>query len=225
MKKLLSTKKALMTAAVGLAFFAANSFAAPVTVCPGTSKDKSSADFVYCGPATCTANSDGKTATCNDCYHMTGQNLGTTSCEDRAPTAQGVYTSSFSMRKALLNGKKEQPVIVCDPAEGADNVYADCLNSLCTVTDSKTGLATCQCNLVQMSKGKTFITQTRSCDAPNKCNAPSGTVLNGAPTTLVAPMLELITHKTSKSMSDLTCSSSSRYFAGENSKKRAPARR
>lgn len=185
--------------------FSVASFASATSiVCPGKSGFPASAKFVYCGPAVCKPNSDGSTATCKDCYQLVGENVGTLSCEERVPKGNN-YISSFSARKSIVPGHEKQPIVFCDANKNADTIYADCLNAPCTVTDNKKKLATCQCTLVKMEKGDSFATEARSCTIPDRCNAPKGYILNGAPSAIVLPMVATVAKVTGQSISDITC--------------------
>ena len=179
-----------------------------------TNVKNSSAEFIYCGPAVCTPNTDSTTATCKGCYQMTGENIGTLSCEDRAPQ-KGVWTSSFSARKDIIPGLKKQPLIFCEANDKlSDQTYADCLDSKCTITNKVTGEASCQCNIVLMQHGESFATEARSCaTADKKCNAQPGYILNGAPTPIILPILAAAIKTTGQSLSDLTCISDEKRAA------------
>jgi hypothetical protein len=198
-------KKALF---FSLLIFSVVSFAdVPVAVCPGKSGIEDSARFVYCGPAICKPNNDGTTATCEGCYQLVGENAGTLSCEARKPKGDN-FISSFSARKEIVKGHKKQPLVFCKANEHSDTVYADCLDAHCTITDEKTRAASCQCKLIEMrQEGESFATEARSCATPDRCNAPKGYVLNGAPTPLVLPLLAAIEKTTGQAKSELTCHS------------------
>ena len=192
--------------------FSSVCFSTPSIIeCPEPDYAQSS-EFVYCGPAICTTNSDKTTATCNDCMILIGRNYGTTLCSSRIPTTnssgQKVLISSFTPRTVNLPGVLQQPLVYCRyEGDGSTNTsYADCLGATCTVTDEHKKLASCTCNIVNLIKGQSFATQTRSCASPNKCLAPSSSeLLNGTPSIIADSMLKTISLEQNSSPSDYTC--------------------
>ena len=209
MRKSLKKSLSIITLSICASTYAYAGSSSGLTICPAKSGVPASANFVYCGPAVCKPDpNDPSKANCNDCYILKGENAGTTTCAERAPQLKdNIWTSSFTLRKDLDPTKGQQPVIFCDTSKGADTHYADCLNAKCQVTDKAKGLASCSCQVVDASsKAKTYATQARSCAAKNKCNAPKGYILNGAPTVAVSPLIALIAKKTNASVESLTCS-------------------
>ena len=99
------------------------------------------------------------------------------------------------------------PVMVCDPRQGADKFYANCLNAKCK--EGKKGLLTCKCKVTD-SKGLPWVGQVAKC-GPNQrghiCQSPGGNqILNGAPYGLVVPLMKEI----EKLNPDAVCGTSTR---------------
>jgi hypothetical protein len=169
-------------------------------VCPATNaNDASSALFAYCGPAKCTPDTKNQYAMCEGCVKLKGANIGTTTCEERAPkklsNGDMEWTSSWTMKKDI--GPNFEPLTKCVPKEGEDQYYANCLNAKCKEGKEKNQLD-CKC-LVTESKGGAWVGQVKNCNEVNSnsyCESPGGNkILNGAPYALVAGLLKIVSKK------------------------------
>ena len=154
---------------------------------------KSSAKYAYCGPATCTRDGSGEYALCKGCLKLIGPNIGTVPCAKRAPKGD-TYFSSWSMRTNI--GPTAMPVVVCDPKQGADIEYANCLNAPCN-TDDDTGTLTCKCLIEKNPNKRKWVGQVLNCDASklrsHACHSQGGRkILNGAPYGFVAPLMKVV---------------------------------
>lgn len=175
-----------------------------VTACPDSKLSPESSEYVYCGPAVCTPDTKGQTAHCENCRIMNGPNFGNLSCKERAPIKSlNLWYSSFGVRTELTKTPQDEFMVVCDPNNGANTSYADCLNAPCRRTGANT--ATCLCQVVNTQH--TYAVQVSNCKSAGICHATNGEILNGAPTALVAPaLLKLIKNNPNgKSVTDYTC--------------------
>ena len=154
--------------------------------------------YAYCGAAKCTPDTNNQYAMCKGCIKLEGDNLGTTTCKDRAPKGlhheNQVWTSSWSMDKDIE--PHYWPLTICSQQD-ADQYYADCLDAKCH-QGRISGEVDCRCKIFNATDGD-WVGQVHNCNEVTSnrfCQSPDGNkILNGAPLLLVAPLLKVLNNQ------------------------------